>query len=239
MPANVFGRSAVAKRKKDVSMFDAANALREYARQGADVDPKSDEHRRAYIALRDTHARCSSEQFAKYLESVKTKVSQGAISRQEYWAVPKVNFPDGLPEHIQEYTIGEDNCEGFIVDLKHYYVIDRYAGGPPALVDSDDELAASGSAALDSTEALVIEAHVQEVEVEVSDVDGKGGAHGKGDGDVKGDGDGDGKGGAHGKGDGDGKGSAEPTASAGSAATNVWQTSLAMIERACHRRRLT
>ena len=40
-------------------------------------------------------------------------------------------------------------------------------------------------------------------------------------------------------GDGDGKGSAEPTASAGSAATNDWQTSLAMIERACHRRRLT
>ena len=88
-------------------------------------------------------------------------------------------------------------------------------------IASPATFAATGSAALDSTEAPVIEAHVQEVEAEVSD------------------GDGDGKGGAHGKGDGDGKGSAEPTASAGSAATNVWQTSLAMIERACHRRRLT
>ena len=58
MPAKVFGRSVVAK-KKEVSMASAANALREYARQGANVDPKSDEHKRAYIALRDSHARCS------------------------------------------------------------------------------------------------------------------------------------------------------------------------------------
>ena len=84
MPAKMFfGRSAVAK-KKDVSMADAANALRGYARQGANVNPQSDEHKKAYIALRDTHARCGPEQFVSYLESIKTKVSQGSRARQEF-----------------------------------------------------------------------------------------------------------------------------------------------------------
>ena len=126
MPAKLFfGRSAVAK-KKDVSMADAANALRGYARQGANVHPQSEEQRKAYIALRDTHPRCTADQFMKYLESLKTKVSQGSRARQEFWAVPKANFPDGLPDHIQEYAKDEDECEGFMVDVKFYYVVDQF-----------------------------------------------------------------------------------------------------------------
>ena len=129
-PRNGFPRSPGVKNQHlkvstEVSMLDAANALRGYARGGANVDPTSQEQKRAYIALRDTHSRCTATQFVKYLESIKTKVSQGAKTKQVFWAVPKVNFPEGLPDFIQAATKSDEECEGFLLDPAYFYLVDQ------------------------------------------------------------------------------------------------------------------
>ena len=108
-------------------MKDAANALRKYKRDGAnDINPEREEHKDAYIALRDTKSRCTALEFEEYLASLKNVVTQGATAKKRVWAVPKANFPDGLPTHIEEYRKPEEDCEGFIVDHKHCWVIDQF-----------------------------------------------------------------------------------------------------------------
>ena len=116
----------VAKAGKTVSIADAANSLRHFLRGGAEgIKPQDVEQQKAFIALRATQPRCSPQQFLDYFKSLQNVTTHGAGAKQVLWAVPKVNFPDGLPANIEKVRKDEANCEGFIVDHTDYWVIDQ------------------------------------------------------------------------------------------------------------------
>ena len=116
----------VAKAGKTVSIADAANSLRHFLRGGAaGIKPQDVEQQKAFIALRATQPRCSPQQFLDYFKSLQNVTTHGAGAKQVLWAVPKVNFPDGLPANIEKVRKDEANCEGFIVDHTDYWVIDQ------------------------------------------------------------------------------------------------------------------
>ena len=75
-------------------------AIANFRRQNHIVDEKNDEPVSVYVLLRDTHKRFSGQMLVDYLGSLKMTVSHGDLSTIGYWAVPRVNFPDGLPPHI-------------------------------------------------------------------------------------------------------------------------------------------
>ena len=93
---------AALKAEAEVTTEKAVNALRHMRRQGHVVDPKNREHQLAYISLRDTTPRVEGEDLANYLESQTTNVAAGAEAIQEYWGVPKINFPSpaDLPAEV-------------------------------------------------------------------------------------------------------------------------------------------
>ena len=55
----------------------------------------------------------------------------GAVSEEEYWCVPKTNFPNGLPDAIKEYLVdpntfdygSNENCSKFGSD--NFYAVDK------------------------------------------------------------------------------------------------------------------
>ena len=119
------GITAIATPTKVVTPAMAENALRKYRRDGTDVDPQNVDQVNAYIALRRTNSRCNAEQFVAYFKSLENKVTHGAGATQVFWAVPKCNFVNGLPDRIERFRKAADACDGFIVDHEHYWVVDQ------------------------------------------------------------------------------------------------------------------
>ena len=130
------GLTAVAKTHKTVSSESAANSLRHLRRLGFEgINPQDVEQQKAYIALRATQPRCTAKQFLDYFKSLQNVTTHGAGAKQVLWAVPKGNFPDGLPAHIERCRKDEANCEGFIVDHDNYWVVDQCITQPELGVD--------------------------------------------------------------------------------------------------------
>ena len=75
-------------------------AIANYKRQNHMVDENKAEHVAAYILLRETQMRVSGKMLVDYLESLRTTVTHGDSSTFHYWAVPRGNFPNGLPPNI-------------------------------------------------------------------------------------------------------------------------------------------
>ena len=83
-----------------VSVASAKVALNNFRRQNVPVDPDNLDHQQAYITLRDHHGRVNARIMMRYLNTQQEVVTSGDRNFTEYWAVPKANFPRGLPPHI-------------------------------------------------------------------------------------------------------------------------------------------
>ena len=111
-----------------MSADSARVALMNFKRKGISVDPDDTQHQEAYIQMRSKFQRVSSEQFVKYLGTARTDVMAGAKSEMLWWAVPKANFPRGLPRPIKdaEATAEELSAAGGVeCDQEEYFVIDQ------------------------------------------------------------------------------------------------------------------
>ena len=91
---------------------DATRALKRLTTQGYDVDPLDSEDVSAYMTLREHSSRVDGKRLLAYLASKRTDLHQGSNTIIEYWAVPKSNFPDGLPDAMAHAEVAPE-------DLRH------------------------------------------------------------------------------------------------------------------------
>ena len=95
-----------------------------FKRQNYEVDPDDENQQNKYREMRLKFARVSPAQFVKYLDTGRETASAGTASSIGYWAVPKDNFPRGLPTKIKPFEVSE--AEGpSDVDRDTYFVIDQ------------------------------------------------------------------------------------------------------------------
>ena len=97
----------------------ARTAIQQYRRQSHDVDDKNPEHVAAYMLLRDSYKRISGRMLEDYLKSKKQTIGSGDRSTMDVWAVPRGNFPTGLPPHIA-------NAERPVGTMSHQYSPDDF-----------------------------------------------------------------------------------------------------------------
>ena len=109
-----------------VTAAQAKVALAGYKRQNFKVDPNSQQQLDMYIEMRSKFQRVSGGQFVKYLQSGRESMAAGTKSQMAFWAVPKGNFPNGLPKKIQqaEFVPGDD-APDLEVDHETFFVIDQ------------------------------------------------------------------------------------------------------------------
>ena len=111
---------------------EAVRALKRFAKSGlTDIDPDNKDHVSSYLTLRATVGRVDGKRLSHYLANKKANIQHGAASEMEYWGVPKTNFPDGLPEDIQEALVAQEDLQeaevlgGGTFDHELYYIIDK------------------------------------------------------------------------------------------------------------------
>ena len=87
--------------KSTVPTTESAKAsIQHFKRQKHNVDEKNRDHVAAFLLLRDTNKRVTGQMLEDYLKSRKVTVSSGDRNSLDVWAVPRGNFPDGLPPVI-------------------------------------------------------------------------------------------------------------------------------------------
>ena len=97
-----------------------------YRRQQFDVDPYDPTMQSKYKEMRKMFSRVSPQLFMRFLDSHKEEMKTGSKSQMVFWAVPKTNFPSGLPAKIKraEVCAGEENAPSDI-DYEKYFVVDQ------------------------------------------------------------------------------------------------------------------
>ena len=75
----------------------ARSALMGHKRQHFEVDPDDPEMQNKYKETRRKVSRISPQLFMKFVATHKEELKVGAQSAMVFWAVPKTNFPRGLP----------------------------------------------------------------------------------------------------------------------------------------------
>ena len=116
--------------RRACSRTQARTALLGYRRQAFKiVDPDDSDQIDAYLELRRTTRRVLPETFIAYLKKRVKTMRNGEQVSLDFWAVPKTNFPKGLPPKILDACVDEDSeiLEGLTlrVDRAKYYVIDK------------------------------------------------------------------------------------------------------------------
>ncbi|CAK0832947.1 unnamed protein product [Prorocentrum cordatum] len=113
------------------SKAGAEVALRGYAKQGFDADSTNPEHIQAYLILRQTHRRVKPDTFVNYMKRKETHFEHGGRVKEEVWGVPKVNFPNGLPQDMQKSEMTPEKLAelalvgGGAPDHETYFFIDQ------------------------------------------------------------------------------------------------------------------
>ena len=102
-----------------VTVGSAKVALANFRRRNFSVDPEDPDHQQAYMTLRDTHGRVNGRMLVNFLNTRQQQVSSGQRNVMYYWAVPRCNFPRGLPPAIAAAEVSADNArhvKGFSPD---------------------------------------------------------------------------------------------------------------------------
>ena len=108
---------AAAQKHEGITTASAATSLRRFKRQMIPgINPECQTQLRAYITLRETHARVNPQQFLNYLKSLSTSVSTGAETYQDFWAAPKGTFASVMPTAIEDALVDPLRCEGLMID---------------------------------------------------------------------------------------------------------------------------
>ena len=111
---------------RSCTIEQARRALMAIKRRNFEVDPNNTEHVEKYREMRLKFARISPAEFITFLETGRSTVSAGSQSSRVYWAVPKANFPKGLPKKIKATEVAEgDEGAPMDVDRKNFFVIDQ------------------------------------------------------------------------------------------------------------------
>ena len=124
---------AMATQSTKKLMAAAETALAGYKRAGFDADPHNPDHIAAYVAMRQFSLRVSPQAFMNSLKNQVKQVTSGAKVKRQYWAVPKVNFPLGLPPDLADCVIAQDQIElmevtgGGTIDTDTYHILDQQA----------------------------------------------------------------------------------------------------------------
>ena len=108
-----------------VSVNNAKVALANFQRQRFPLDPDNTDHQQAYMILRDQHSRVSGRMLIGYLNTKKEVVSSGQRAVVKYWAMPRANFPRGLPPSIAPSEVTGDDARGCKYDPVREYLIEQ------------------------------------------------------------------------------------------------------------------
>ena len=112
---------------------DAVRALKRFELQGHDVNSANPEHVEAYLQMRNQFDRIDGKRLLAFMASKQTNISQGATSVLAYWAVPKMNFPQGLPQDLLTAIAAPEDLEaaqligGNGIDHENYFIVDMCA----------------------------------------------------------------------------------------------------------------
>ena len=119
-------------------MAQARVAVRRLRLGGHDVDENNETHVQAFLALRARAPRVSGNRLAAYIRSLDRPV--GPPPRLDFWAVPRVNFPDGLPLRCLDAVVPPEHTTGSALSGDEYYFIDQMINrsvlGPDVMVCS-------------------------------------------------------------------------------------------------------
>lgn len=84
-----------------------SQALRRWKREGVNIDPTNEAHIAAYRLARQSMDRPRSDQVLAIIESQTVQHKSGASLTSEFWVVPRVNFPTGVPADLKKWSISE------------------------------------------------------------------------------------------------------------------------------------
>ena len=86
--------------------INAKRSIERFVVQGfTALDPNNNDHVQAFIRLRAMQSRCDGKTLVHFLKNKQSNVHAGQKLSVEYWAVPKKNFPGGLPDCVKEAPI--------------------------------------------------------------------------------------------------------------------------------------
>ena len=131
--AQALSDCGMALQPKKMIKAAAETALAGYKRAGYAADPRNADHVEAYVFLRQTSMRVSPQAFMELLKTRVKTDGMGAKVLTQYWAVPKVNFSEGLPPTLADCLVLRDQLEemeiigGGSVDHAMYFVLDQQA----------------------------------------------------------------------------------------------------------------
>ena len=110
-----------------VTRETAQTVLRSYVRLNIKgVDPLCVKQQDAYITYRETCKRIKPDTFMRYFESLTVALETGGKTRQEFWAVPKTNFADGLPDDIALALVPASVSDTLVLEPRDgFYIIDQ------------------------------------------------------------------------------------------------------------------
>ena len=99
-------------------------SLSAFRRQHYAIDENNEDHVNAYLALRATNERCAGQQLATYISILKATVAVGEQNKATFWAVPRGNFPEGLPDAIKNALCPADVTRDCSFPASDYFFID-------------------------------------------------------------------------------------------------------------------
>ena len=112
---------------------DAIRNIKRFEAQGYKVSSLDKEVVDAYMQMRSQFSRIDGKRLLSYMDSKKTDLEQGAKAMISFWAVPKTNFPQGLPADLLDaVSTPEDLAEaevigGGTIDYESNFILDMCA----------------------------------------------------------------------------------------------------------------
>ena len=95
-----------------------------FRRQNYAIDADNQEHIDAYLALRAVNKRTTAKQLAMYIETLQHTICVGEQNKATFWAVPRGNFPEGLPDAIKKALCPADVTRDCSLPASDYFFID-------------------------------------------------------------------------------------------------------------------
>ena len=108
-------------------------ALRRLAASGYSLDAHDKEHQQAYLLCRQRSNRVKGEDVLACLESTKHKSDTGIKVSTVFFAVPRSNFANQLPQALGKYLVSEEELQANYVqgeepvEMAAFFILDPSA----------------------------------------------------------------------------------------------------------------
>lgn len=115
------------------AVANAKRSLAQFKSSGHNVDQFNGDHLKIFMQLRSFAKRVTPEMLVQAISKHKKNFEVSAGARTEYFGVPKVNFPNGLPPEIKSMEVSSEDIETIFqtcdcsMDTANFYVIHRCA----------------------------------------------------------------------------------------------------------------